>query len=136
MQVLNEIAIHCKDRIVLLDKDLSEKCIDVSKRSEWYCRFHQWKGRHYKNLQQGPGWSFPAFSFPFRESPPVPFPPAPSPKLPPSTKKQTQQYEVDIPEEVRRYFQHYETVLSEGALHPMTAQAIRPPAFPVDNDSV
>jgi hypothetical protein len=63
METVHEIAIRLKDRVLVLDRDLDLRNMDVSKGSDWYCKFHCWRGRHYKNLKQGPGWSFPVDSF-------------------------------------------------------------------------
>jgi len=63
METVHEIAIRLKDRVLVLDRDLDLRNVDVSKGSDWYCKFHCWRGRHYKNLKQGPGWSFPVDSF-------------------------------------------------------------------------
>lgn len=63
MEIVHEIAIRLKDRVLVLDRDLDLRNVDVSKGSDWYCKFHCWRGRHYKNLKQGPGWSFPVDSF-------------------------------------------------------------------------
>lgn len=63
MEIVHEIAVRLKDRVLVLDRDLEQRNMDVSKGSDWYCKFHCWHGRHYKNLKQGPGWSFPVDSF-------------------------------------------------------------------------
>jgi hypothetical protein len=126
MEVLLEIAIACKDRILLLDRDLLDKNLDVSKGSKWSQTFYSWKGRHYQNLKQGPGWSFPRNSFPSflsKEEKQSVVPPAPvaTPTTTTHThthsskgeerKKERVVYDVDIPDEVRRYFEHYETII-------------------------
>jgi hypothetical protein len=112
MEVLQEIAIACKDRILLLDRDLQNRNIDVSKGSEWSHKFYSWKGRHYNNLKQGPGWSFPRDSFlsPIdiiqKQEPTEPI------VRPKSDNKNTVvAYDMDIPDEVRRYFRNYEAII-------------------------
>lgn len=139
MEIVHEIAIHLKDRVLLLDKDLDKKNMDVSKRSEWCSRFHCWKGRHYKNLKQGPGWSFPLSSFPVAnsglEAPTAKSTEEEAASVPPTTEDSSVMtaprvrtpifsqggapplpiltYEVDIPDEVRQYFRHYEEAIFE-----------------------
>jgi len=194
MEILHEIAISYKDRILLLDKDLSRHPIDLH---QWAPTFYSWKGRHYHHLKQGPGWSFSKAHFPSPspqnapsppQEPPTPLPktiptplptppqkpptPLPTPQKPPTplpktiptppsktispplprppsktistplptplpktistplqkppsktipTPLQSQKlptstpqkplYDVDIPVEVRRYFQNYETLI-------------------------
>lgn len=96
MDIVSEIAIRLKDRMIVLDKDLCERKIDVSKKSEMYTIFHQLKGKHYKNLKQGPGWSFPLTAFTS------------------NTEKDTttlKKYDIDIPKEVYQYFHEYEKLL-------------------------
>lgn len=126
MEILSEIAIYLKDRVLLLDKDLCERQIDISKHSEWCSRFHCWKGRHYKNLKQGPGWSFPLASFPSsggreataaQDEEVAPLPPVPPVAgIPEKTKTPEDQkpqghYDIDIPDEVRQYFRYYEEAI-------------------------
>jgi hypothetical protein len=122
MDIIRDIAIHLKDRIVVLDRDLLDRKVDVSKNSELYKTFHRIKGRHYKQLKQGPGWSFPLTALEEILQVPPPqtsqaAPPAQALQAPPiappakAKARKEQAYEADIPNEVRLYFKKYEALI-------------------------
>lgn len=130
MDILSPLVIRLKDRVLLLDKDLEAHGVDVRKGSEWVLRFHRWKGRHYKNLKQGPGWSFPISSFPMgndevvtnttavKVADPIP---RRVPQLPNNDdvvvdKTSQLGYAIDIPDDIRRYFQHYHDAIFKQSL--------------------
>jgi len=96
MDIIRDIAIHLKDRIIVLDRDLLDRKVDVSKNSELYKTFHRIKGRHYKQLKQGPGWSFPITALEAvlgvastpSQAPPTPSQAPPTPSQAPPTPSQ------------------------------------------------
>ena len=83
MDIIRDIAIRLKDRIIVLDRDILDRKVDVSKNSEIYKTFHRLKGRHYKLLKQGPGWSFPITALEEMLGVPPSPPPAPVLQAPP-----------------------------------------------------
>jgi hypothetical protein len=115
MDIIRDIAIHLKDRIVVLDRDLLDRKVDVSKNSELYKTFHRIKGRHYKQLKQGPGWSFPLTALEeILQVPPPRVQALQAPPIAPPAKakaRKEQAYEADIPNEVRLYFKKYEALI-------------------------
>lgn len=111
MEIIREIAIFLKDRVVVLDRDLSERKIPMTQGTEFWENFRQMKGRHYKKLKQGgSGWSFPIDSFStVNHMKKNNFGASVSEDTNLTTRISAKQndYDVDIPESVRDFFQEY-----------------------------